>query len=160
MADDITNSAGHLETFLSGSDARAGHHATANLVEKLLVEIVDIHLEEVGNGMHEPGFVKQNAHFVGSVGLKQSRRRLLSHGRNGETHMATLTEIDIAESRRVFELCDLNGDGFIDQDEFHVLLERLDGDVSRAECLLDFEVADTAGDGYIEFREFVAWWTN
>jgi calmodulin len=74
--------------------------------------------------------------------------------------MATLTETDIAESRRVFELCDLNGDGFIDQDEFHVLLERLDGDVSRAECLLDFEVADTAGDGYIEFREFVAWWTN
>ena len=37
--------------------------------------------------------------------------------------MATLTEIDIAESRRIFELCDLNGDGFIDQDEFHVLLE-------------------------------------
>jgi calmodulin len=74
--------------------------------------------------------------------------------------MVTLTENDIAESRRVFELFDLNGDGFIDQDEFHVLLERLDGDVSRAECLLDFEVADTAGDGYIEFREFVAWWTN
>ena len=74
--------------------------------------------------------------------------------------MATLTEIDIAESRRVFNLCDINGDGFIDQDEFHVLLKVLDGDVSRAECLLDFEVADTAGDGYIEFREFVAWWTN
>ena len=66
----------------------------------------------------------------------------------------------IAESREIFELCDLNGDGFIDQDEFHVLLEALDGDVSRAECLLDFEVADTAGDGYIEFKEFVAWWTN
>ena len=74
--------------------------------------------------------------------------------------MATLTEIDIAESRRVFNLCDINGDGFIDQDEFHVLLKVLDGDVSRAECLLDFEVVDTAGDGYIEFREFVAWWTN
>jgi Ca2+-binding EF-hand superfamily protein len=55
---------------------------------------------------------------------------------------------------------DLNGDGHIDQDEFHALLETLDGDVSRAECLLDFEAADTTGDGYIEFREFVAWWTN
>src|SRR5688572_22022329 len=110
--------------------------------------------------MHAAGFVKQNAWFLGSVGLKQTGRRLLFHGRKGETLMATLTETDIAESRRVFELCDLNGDGFIDQDEFHVLLERLDGDVSRAECLLDFEVADTAGDGYIEFREFVAWWTN
>jgi len=74
--------------------------------------------------------------------------------------MGTLNENVIAESRRVFELCDLNGDGFIDQNEFHVLLNVLDGDVSHAECLLDFEVADTTGDGYIEFREFVAWWTN
>jgi len=74
--------------------------------------------------------------------------------------MATLTETALAESRRVFNLCDINGDGFIDRDEFHVLLTVLDGDVSRAESLLDFEIADTAGDGYIEFREFVAWWTN
>jgi Ca2+-binding EF-hand superfamily protein len=74
--------------------------------------------------------------------------------------MTKLTETQIAESRRIFELCDLNGDGFIDQDEFHVLLETLDGDVSRAECLLDFEHADTAGDGYLEFKEFAAWWTN
>jgi Ca2+-binding EF-hand superfamily protein len=44
--------------------------------------------------------------------------------------MATLTQADISESRKVFDSCDLNGDGFI------------------------------AGDGYIEFKEFVAWWTN
>jgi len=74
--------------------------------------------------------------------------------------MTNPTDMQIAESRRVFDLCDLNGDGYIDPDEFHLLLEALDGDVSRAECLLDFEIADTAGDGYIEFREFVAWWTN
>jgi Ca2+-binding EF-hand superfamily protein len=74
--------------------------------------------------------------------------------------MATLTKTDIAESRRAFESCDLNGDGFIDPDEFHALLEQLDGDVSRAECLLDFEVADTEGDSYIGFKEFVVWWTN
>ena len=74
--------------------------------------------------------------------------------------MVTLNETKMAESREIFDLCDLNGDGFIDQDEFHVLLVVLDGDVSRAECLLDFEAADTEGDGYIEFKEFVAWWTN
>lgn len=74
--------------------------------------------------------------------------------------MAMLTAIDIAESRKAFESCDLNGDGFIEPDEFHVLLMKLDGDVSRAECLLDFEVADTEGDGYIGFKEFVVWWTN
>ena len=63
------------------------------------------------------------------------------------------------QSREIFELCDL-GHGLIDQDEFHVLLEVLDGDVSRAECLLDFEVADTAGDGLHRVKEFVAWWTH
>ena len=74
--------------------------------------------------------------------------------------MATLNDRVIANTRKVFEACDLNGDGFLDQNEFHVLLEALDGDVSREESLLDFEAADTTGDGYIEFREFVTWWTN
>jgi Ca2+-binding EF-hand superfamily protein len=64
------------------------------------------------------------------------------------------------ETRQVFDICDLNGDGYIDREEFHELLKALDGDVSNAECLLDFEIADTAGDGFIEFKEFVAWWTN
>jgi calcium-binding protein CML len=74
--------------------------------------------------------------------------------------VVTLTENDIVDSRRAFEAWDLNGDGFIDPDEFHELLKTLDGDVSHAECLLDFEVADTEGDGYIGFKEFVVWWTN
>jgi calmodulin len=94
---------------------------------------------------------------AGSVGLKPWVRRLALKDEEKQI-MATLN--DIAESREIFELCDSNGDGLIDQDEFHVLLEVLDGDVSRAECLLDFEAADTQGDGYIEFKEFVAWWTN
>jgi calcium-binding protein CML len=74
--------------------------------------------------------------------------------------MATLTDTDVAESRRVFESVDLNGDGFIDPNEFHLLLLKLDGEVSRGECLLGFEIADTEGDGYIGFKEFVAWWTS
>jgi len=78
----------------------------------------------------------------------------------GGTLMATLTEIEVAESRKVFESCDLNGDGFIATAEFHVLLARLDGDVTSAECQLNFDAADTDGDGYIGFKEFVAWWTN
>lgn len=74
--------------------------------------------------------------------------------------MTPLTDKVIASTRKVFDACDLNGDGFLDRREFHVLLQALDGDVSIEELLLDFEAADTAGDGYIEFREFVAWWTN
>jgi Ca2+-binding EF-hand superfamily protein len=77
-----------------------------------------------------------------------------------ELFMADLTDEDLAELHRTFESCDLNGDGFIDPGEFHALLKKLDGDVSRAEALLDFEVADTEGDGYIGFKEFVTWWTN
>jgi Ca2+-binding EF-hand superfamily protein len=78
----------------------------------------------------------------------------------GGTVMATLTEIDISESRKVFDSLDLNGDGFIDTVEFHALLAQLDGVVTSAECQLNFEAADTEGDGYIGFKEFVAWWTN
>ena len=66
----------------------------------------------------------------------------------------------LLESRKVFDACDANGDGFIDSADFARLLELLDGDVSRAECQLNFEAVDTEGDGYIGFKEFVAWWTN
>jgi len=47
--------------------------------------------------------------------------------------MATLTQTDIAEvAQGPSNPATSNGDGFIDPDEFHVLLEKLDGDVSRA----------------------------
>ena len=74
--------------------------------------------------------------------------------------MPSLTDKVIASTRRVFDACDLNGDGLLDPPEFHRLLQVLDGDVSTAELLLDFEAADITGDGYIEFKEFIAWWTN
>ena len=74
--------------------------------------------------------------------------------------IALASEIDVNQPRAIFEAWDLNGDGFIDPDEFHALLQELDGDVSRAESLLDFEAANTEGSGYIGFKEFVAWWTN
>ena len=74
--------------------------------------------------------------------------------------MATLTDAETAQLRKTFDSCDLNGDGFINREEFHAVLIKLDGDVSAEECLLDFEVADTEGDGYIGFKEFIVWWTS
>src|SRR3954468_4175121 len=91
-----------------------------------------------------------------SVWLKPRGRSLNSKEEAQEPTMKTLSRTDIAETRIVFEWCDINGDGVIDQDEFHALLQRLEGDVTRAECQLDFEVVDTSGDGYIAFNEFVA----
>lgn len=74
--------------------------------------------------------------------------------------MEPLTDEQLAELRRTFASCDPNGDGFISPSEFHSLLQKLDGDVSCDECLLDFEIADTEGDGFIGFNEFVVWWTS
>jgi Ca2+-binding EF-hand superfamily protein len=66
----------------------------------------------------------------------------------------------LAKLRAAFDSCDSNGDGYIDREEFHALLRKLDGDVSAAECELDLEFADTEGDGYIGFKEFMIWWTG
>ena len=70
------------------------------------------------------------------------------------------TAEQLVELRKAFDVCDLNGDGFIEMAEFHALLQKLDGDVSYEECLLDFENADTEGDGFIGFKEFIVWWTS
>ena len=67
--------------------------------------------------------------------------------------MSGLNDKELAELRKTFDACDLNGDGFINPEEFHAFLIKLDGDVSREECLLDFDVVDTEGDGYIGFKE-------
>jgi len=70
------------------------------------------------------------------------------------------TDTELTQLRMTFESCDLNGDGFINPEEFYALLIKLDGDVSREECLLDFEIANMEGNGYIGFKEFVIWWTS
>ena len=74
--------------------------------------------------------------------------------------MAELTPEELEQLRGTFESFDLNHDGFIDVNEFHALLLKLEHDVTQGECLLDFEEADTEGDGYVGFKEFVVWWTS
>lgn len=74
--------------------------------------------------------------------------------------MPTLTDAQLADLRKAFDSFDTNHDGFIDRKEFHALLQKLERDVSKEECLLDLEIADTEGDGYIGFKEFIVWWTS
>ena len=74
--------------------------------------------------------------------------------------MNTLDATQLAELRQSFEDVDLNGDGRIGDGEFVKLLQRLDEDISRDECLLAFEATDADGDGSISFEEFLGWWTG
>jgi Ca2+-binding EF-hand superfamily protein len=87
------------------------------------------------------------------------KARIVARWRQG-THMPDQAERESAELKRSFDECDPNNDGFIDVAEFHQLLVKLDGDVSRAECELDFALVDADEDGYISFKEFAIWWTG
>ena len=74
--------------------------------------------------------------------------------------MKDLNANELRELRQSFDTVDSNGDGWIGDNEFITLLQRLDADLSRDECLLAFEATDADGDGSISFEEFMEWWTD
>ncbi|MET0533116.1 MAG: EF-hand domain-containing protein [Steroidobacter sp.] len=67
---------------------------------------------------------------------------------------------ELPELKQNFDLCDSNGDGWINNAEFASLLRSLDQELSPDECLLAFELTDADGDGLISFEEFMGWWTE
>ena len=74
--------------------------------------------------------------------------------------MKDLNAAELTELRQSFDTVDTNGDGWIVDKEFISLLQRLEGELSRDECLLAFEATDADGDGSISFEEFMEWWTE
>lgn len=73
--------------------------------------------------------------------------------------MKDLEPRDLAELRETFDAVDVDGDGWIEVQEFRRLLKVLDSDLSEEECLLAFDATDEDGDGSISFEEFMEWWT-
>ncbi|HEY6643852.1 EF-hand domain-containing protein [Povalibacter sp.] len=67
---------------------------------------------------------------------------------------------ELSELRQSFDSCDHDADGWIDTGEFTTLLQSLDQDLSKDECLLAFEMTDGDGDGQISFEEFMGWWSG
>jgi Ca2+-binding EF-hand superfamily protein len=74
--------------------------------------------------------------------------------------MHALSTQQLGELRQSFDASDANGDGWIAQGEFALLLQSLDRDLSSAECSLAFDSADGDGDGAISFEEFMQWWLS
>lgn len=72
--------------------------------------------------------------------------------------MTTLDAEQLARLRQHFDRIDRDADGRLVDLEFVVLLQSLEDDLSRDECLLAFEATDADGDGTISFEEFVDWW--
>lgn len=65
---------------------------------------------------------------------------------------------DMQEIRDNFNHFDGNGDGHIDLDEFHRLVNALGIPTPEEETRLGFTEIDRDHNGTIEFDEFLAWW--
>jgi Ca2+-binding EF-hand superfamily protein len=72
--------------------------------------------------------------------------------------MQDLTAQQLGELRQSFDASDEDGDGWIADGEFALLLQALDHKLSYPECMLAFEATDRDGDGVISFEEFIQWW--
>ena len=59
-----------------------------------------------------------------------------------------------------FAVADRDNDGRIDFEEFRLLLEGLEAEMSSAEMQIGFREVDADRDGRIDCREFVDWWTS
>ena len=65
-----------------------------------------------------------------------------------------LSQDQIAELKKAFDVMDANKDGFVTKDELKSLLKGLGEDVTDEVVDEMISIADTNGDGKVEFDEF------
>jgi calmodulin/calcium-binding protein CML/plastin-2 len=71
-----------------------------------------------------------------------------------------LSEEQLDELRESFDYNDRDGDGRIQLDEFVVMLDELEAEMSEEEAQTGFKDIDSNDDGLIDFAEFCAWWAE
>jgi calcium-binding protein CML len=74
--------------------------------------------------------------------------------------MGTITAKMEAELIRIFTRFDVNGSGYIEEAEFHKVLDSLGYDESKEVRSLEFAAIDDDEDGKVRFREFADWWLD
>jgi calmodulin len=70
----------------------------------------------------------------------------------------TIPENIVAEVIEAFKLFDINGNGFLNYEEFRHILMEFGGDFKEKEVKLIFNFTDTDSDGVISYAEFVHLW--
>ena len=65
-----------------------------------------------------------------------------------------------AELIRLFNRFDINGNGYIEEAEFHKILDSLGYDESNEVRSLEFAAIDDDEDGKVRFKEFSDWWMD
>jgi calmodulin len=70
----------------------------------------------------------------------------------------TIPENLVAEVIEAFKLFDINGNGFINYEEFRHILMEFGGNFKEKEVRLIFDCTDTDSDGIISYAEFVHLW--
>ena len=74
--------------------------------------------------------------------------------------MATTNKLMNAELARLFKRFDRNKDGYIDEQEFGLLLQQLGDDLPDETVSLHFAAIDDNDDSVVDYTEFVAWWLD
>ena len=74
--------------------------------------------------------------------------------------MTTVTAEMEAELIRLFNRFDINSNGYIEEAEFHKILDSLGYDESNEVRSLEFAAIDDDEDGKVRFQEFSDWWMD
>lgn len=74
--------------------------------------------------------------------------------------MGTITAEMEAELVRLFNRFDVDKSGFIDEQEFGLILDSLGYDENDEVRSLEFAAIDEDEDGRVRFREFADWWLD